>query len=439
MNLVKPALISLFASLGALAATKGFFNGEISSFRLASESSSELTRETEMGRAIPSEGSKEEQPVILKDPALSEAWGLAMTDAQKAWRVSKGSKEIVVAVIDTGIDVLHPDLKNNLWVNPGETGVDAQGRNKATNGIDDDGNGFIDDVHGWNFVHHSHNLSDTHGHGTHIAGIIGAEGGNGIGISGVAPKVSVMVLKYYDPGSKSADNLKNTVRAIDYAVKMNAHIINYSGGGLSPALEEKQAIERAMKKGILFVAAAGNEKSNSDIQKYYPADYGLPNIVSVTAIDKKKHVLPSSNYGVSTVHIAAPGNNIFSTLPGGQYGYMTGTSQATAFVSGVAALLMANNSEMKKADRVIKYLTQTGDSDENLVGKTMYAKRLNTYRALALQDSDLNLAGSKVENTVALSFTLDSSDGATGKKPASISSFGKELQALVAPPVKKQN
>lgn len=434
----KTLAITSFVTLSfALAALGLSLNKEGLPFELSSESSS-LSRTTEVGKAIPSKKSEGEEEVILKDPALSEAWGLTMTDAQKAWKVSKGSRDIIVAVIDTGIDVNHPDLTNNLWVNPGETGRDRKGLDKASNGVDDDKNGFVDDVHGWNFVHRSNNLKDTHGHGTHIAGIIGAEGGNGVGISGVAPRVSIMVLKYYDPESRSADNLKNTVRAIDYAVKMNAHIINYSGGGLSPAIEEKQAIERAMKKGILFVAAAGNEKSNSDIQKYYPADYGLPNIVSVTAIDKKKHVLPSSNWGVSTVHIAAPGNNILSTLPNGQYGHMTGTSQATAFVSGVAALLMANNSEMKKADRIIKYLTQTGDTDENLIGKTMYRKRLNTYKALALQDLDLNLAGSKVENTAGLSFTIGAADGAS-KKPASISSFGKQLQALVGAKQERQN
>ena len=338
------------------------------------------SRSTKVGKAVPSKtNSDKELEVILKDPALSQAWGLNMTDAQKAWRVSKGSKDIRVAVIDTGVDVNHPDLTNNLWVNPGETGLDKNGKDKASNGVDDDGNGFVDDVHGWNFVNNTNDLKDTHGHGTHIAGIIGAEGGNGVGISGVAPKVSLMILKYYDPSSRSSDNLSNTVKAIEYAVKMNAHIINYSGGGLSPSPAEKQAIEMAMKKGILVVAAAGNERSNSDVKKYYPADYGLSNIVSVTAIDKEREVLPSSNWGVSTVHIAAPGNNILSTLPNGEYGMMTGTSQATAFVSGVAALIMANNSEMRKADRIIKYLTQTGDTDTNLIGKTMYMRRLTSF------------------------------------------------------------
>jgi subtilisin family serine protease len=399
------------------------------SVELSSASSSPRT--TEVGKAVPTtKKSTQEEAVILKDPALSEAWGLSMTDAQKAWRVSQGSKDVVVAVIDTGVDANHPDLKNNLWVNPGETGLDANGHDKATNGIDDDGNGFVDDVHGWNFVHNTNNLTDTHGHGTHIAGIIGAEGGNGIGISGVSPHVSLMILKYYDPNSHSNDNLKNTVQALNYAVKMGANIINYSGGGLSPSPDERAAIVQAMHKGILVVAAAGNEKSNSDVSKYYPADYGLPNIVSVTAINKKKMVLPSSNWGVSTVHIAAPGNDILSTLPGGQYGYMTGTSQATAFVSGVAALIMANNKDLRKADRMVKYLTQTGDIDENLAGKTMYMRRLNTYKALALQDMDLNLAGSKVDNSRDLSFTIE---GGPAKKATktSIASFGKALEEMV--------
>lgn len=389
------------------------------------------TRSTELGVAIPSKDKTNgELEVIMKDPALSEAWGIKMTDSQNAWRLTRGSREIRVAIIDTGIDAQHPDLTSNLWVNEGETGLDSKGRNKATNGIDDDGNGFIDDVHGWNFVGNNNDLKDSHGHGTHIAGIIGAEGGNGIGISGVSPHVSLMVLKYYDPNSRSSDNLTNTVKAIDYAVKMNAHIINYSGGGLSPAIEERQAIERAMKKGILFVAAAGNERSNSDVRKYYPADYGLANIVSVTAIDKTQNVLPSSNWGESTVHIAAPGNNIYSTLPNGQYGYMTGTSQATAFVSGVAALIMANNSEMHEATRMIKYLTQTGDTDMKLTGKTMYRKRLNTYKALALQDSDLNVAGARVENTAHLTFSLNENSKADSS-PSAISNFGRNLQKMI--------
>lgn len=404
------------------------------------ESVSKTGRSTILGKVTPEKAPEKEVDVILKDPALTQAWGIDMTQAQKAWRVSQGSRDIVVAVIDTGVDASHPDLKNNLWVNKGETGKDSKGRDKATNGVDDDGNGFIDDVHGWNFVNNNNVLTDTHGHGTHIAGIIGAEGGNGIGISGMAPKASLMVLKYYDPKSNESNNLVNTVKAIQYAVKMGANIINYSGGGLAPSPDEKAAIEEANRKGILFIAAAGNERSNSDVKKYYPADYGLPNILSVTAIDRGQNVLPTSNWGELTVQIAAPGNNIYSTLPDGRYGYMTGTSQATAFVTGAAAVIMSNNSELRKADKVIKYLTQTGDVDERLFGKTKYARRLNMYKALAIQDGDQTFNGVKAENLAQFKPHDFSSDPSVKEKMAEVQSgpegqitaFGKKIRSFLS-------
>ena len=392
-------------------------------------------RKTQLGKAVPTAKKIEKEVEILfNDPAISSGWGLKMTESAKAWRISQGSREIVVAVIDTGADTKHPDLVKNLWVNPGETGKDRFGRDKATNGLDDDSNGLVDDLNGWNFVTASNDLRDDHGHGTHIAGIIGAEGGNGIGISGVSPKVSLMILKYYDAKGSEMNNLSNTVKAIDYAVKMNAHIINYSGGGIAPSADEKLAIERAMKKGILFVAAAGNERSNSDVRKYYPADYGLANILSVTAIDRFQNVLASSNYGEKSVDIAAPGNDIISTLPGGQYGYMTGTSQATAFATGVAALVMANNSQLRKADEIKKYLTQTGDNDEKLAGKTRYRRRLNSYKALATQDMDLALTGIRVENAgnFKMEFASDTTAGEDDSdlQPESkITAFGKKIQS----------
>lgn len=405
------------------------------------------SRSTIVGKAQPADKTPDKEvEIILKDPAISQAWGLGMTEAQKAWRLSQGSRDIVVAVIDTGVDVNHPDLKNNLWVNKGETGKDKNGHDKANNHIDDDTNGFIDDVHGWNFVDNNSELTDKHGHGTHIAGIIGAEGGNGIGISGVSPKVSLMVLRYYDPKSNESNNLVNTVKAIQYATKMGANIINYSGGGLAPSPDERASIEEAGRKGVLFVAAAGNERSNSDEKKYYPADYGLSNIVSVTAIDKEKKVLASSNWGEQTVQIAAPGNNIFSTLPNGQYGYMTGTSQATAFVSGVAALVMAHNMELRKADSVIKYLTQTGDADEKLAGKTRYARRLNTYKALAIQDSDQTFNGVKAENLAQFKPNQFASDPAaktemdeqSAAPEGQITAFGKKIRNFLNPQTRPQ-
>lgn len=344
--------------------------------------------------------SKEEN-VLMNDPFVREKWGLLATNATKAWEVSQGSKDIVVAVIDTGVDIRHKDLTDNLWVNKGEVGLDKNGKDKASNGIDDDGNGFIDDVHGWNFVANTNDLTDNHGHGTHIAGIIGAKGGNGFGISGVAPKVSLMTLKYYDPKSPGANNLKNTIQAIRYAIKMKAKIINYSGGGTEYSAEEYAAVKDAEKQGILFIAAAGNERSNSDEagKHYYPADYELSNIISVTAVNEKEmKVLPSSNYGVRTVDIAAPGDQIYSSLPGNTFGRMTGTSQATAFATGVAVLIMAHRPEFNAAD-VKKYLLKTGDEYPTLLSKTGNAKLLNAYKALTSLDMGLSITGQATANT----------------------------------------
>lgn len=314
-------------------------------------------------------------------------YSLQMTEAFLAWPLSQGSKEILVAVIDTGLDTHHQVLRENLWTNPGETGVDASGRDKASNGVDDDGNGFIDDVHGWNFAGNNNDLSDNHGHGTHVAGII----------ESVAPKTGIMVLKYYDPNASGEDNLTNTVKAIRYAIKMKAKIINYSGGGTTKYPDEELAIREAQQKGILIVAAAGNERTNSDINGFYPADYGLPNIISVTAVDENRKILPSSNFGVSTVDIAAPGKNIVSTLPGGKFGTMTGTSQATAFVTGTAVLLMAQG--YKTPESIIQQITSTGSDNSFLVGKTKYETTLNAYRSLVMKGAGLGAFGAGVLNS----------------------------------------
>lgn len=339
-----------------------------------------------------------EPSALFNDPAITQAWGLKKSDAARAWSLTKGSRQIIVAVIDTGLDINHEDLKNNLWVNQGETGLDSKGRNKATNGIDDDKNGFIDDVHGWNFVRNNNKLDDNHGHGTHITGIIAAEANNNKGIVGIAPEVSIMTLKYFDPASPGSDNLKNTIKSIHYAVKMGAHIINYSGGGMDYSQEEFEAVNEARKKGILFVAASGNERSNSDKFPYYPADYNLDNIISVTAFNPSVEVLASSNWGTESVHIAAPGQNVISTLPGNSYGFMTGTSQATAFVTGGAALVLSHKVGFKYTD-VRKYILSTGDALESLAGKTQSSRKLNLYKALTILDQDLTPSGVRAANS----------------------------------------
>jgi subtilisin family serine protease len=311
------------------------------------------------------------------DSGMAREWGLAsigffdvfsrLVEPTRA-TVQDCSSKVVVAVIDTGIDYTHPELKDNIWVNRGETGyweppkeLADKGyaykcRDKSCNGMDDDGNGYVDDVVGWDFVHEIPLPFDTHGHGTHIAGIIGGGAANGIGSSGVCPNVSLMPLKYYDNSGSGYNNLTNTVRAIEYAVANGAQIINYSGGGSEPAPSEKAAVELARRKGVLFIAAAGNDGRNNDRIPYFPASYASDNIVSVASVNKLSRLLPSSNFGKS-VHLAAPGLMILSTLPGGKFGTMSGTSQATAFVSGAAALL-ASQGEKFDYKRIKNYLLQ---------------------------------------------------------------------------------
>lgn len=392
-------IVMAFTAWGAV---QTLFGKGPASVQVASDSDREIILKTAQ-KVSQKDGSRESK-VLLNDPNIPEKWGLKKTEAARAWEVSQGSKDINVCIIDTGADINHRDLKENLWVNAGETGLDAKGRDKSKNGIDDDGNGYIDDVHGWNFVHNNNNLTDTHGHGTHIAGIIGARGGNGFGISGISPHVSLMILKYYDPNT---NNLENTIKAIKYCVQNNAHIINYSGGGVEYSHKEFAAIKEAETKGILFVSAAGNEKSNSDEKgkHYYPADYELSNIISVTAINdapkEATQVLASSNYGVRTVDLAAPGENIYSTLPGNSFGLMTGTSQATAFATGVAALVMANNREFGAAN-VKKYILRNGDEHPNLIAKTGTSKVLNSFKALTSLDVDVAATGVIASNTATI-------------------------------------
>lgn len=334
----------------------------------------------------------DEPSALFNDPAVKQAWGIKKSDAARAWSITQGSREIVVAVIDTGLDVKHEDIFENLWMNRGEMGKDSQGKDKASNKKDDDGNGCIDDLYGCNFITKNGDLADNHGHGTHISGIIGAMAGNGKGIIGIAPQVSLMTLKYFDPKVPHTDHLRNTIAAINYAVDMGAHIINYSGGGTEFSQDEKEAIARAQRKGILFVAAAGNEKSNSDKNPYYPADYKLPNIISVTAIDPSTEVLITSNWGVESVDIAAPGQNILSLLPNNSYGYLTGTSQATAFVTGAAALVMAKRDNFQ-AEQVKKYILSTGDAMSSLSGKTATSRKLNLFKSLTILDADVSVSG----------------------------------------------
>lgn len=293
------------------------------------------------------------------------------------------TRPVIVAVIDTGVDTHHPALASRLWTNPGETGRDAQGRDKETNHVDDDGNGYIDDVHGWNFARGNTDIHDEMGHGTHISGLIAAHATSSERFHGLAPNARIMVLKYLDPRDPPIDSIRSTVEAINYAVKMHAEIINYSAGGTQPSPEERAAIQNAEKHGILFVAAAGNEHSNSDHSGYYPADYGLSNILSVTAVDRAARILPTSNYGARTVDLAVVGKDIPSTLPGGGYGHMTGTSQATALASAAAARLLGERT--LTPSQLIRILSLSGQFEPWYRGKVKHMTRMDVARAESMR------------------------------------------------------
>ena len=293
-------------------------------------------------------------------------------------------KPILIAVIDTGIDDKHSALRNHLWTNSGETGVDQLGRDRKTNGIDDDSNGYIDDVHGWNFVSDNGDLTDHHGHGTHIAGIILANRESGKLRPSPCPSgIRIMALKYFDPQHPAEFNIRNTIQAIKYATRMGAIIINYSAGGPLPNRLEEKAIRAANKKNILFVAAAGNDNHNVDRIGFFPASYQINNILSVTAVGEDSRFLLGSNFGSQRVHLAAPGQSIYSSLPGNQYGVMSGTSQATAFVTREAAHTLLTNRKIRDPRRIKASLLRRGVRDRRLAGKTRYQVRLRETQVLA--------------------------------------------------------
>lgn len=370
------------------------------------------------------------------DAMLSRDWALAnigffdaftpMIQPVKA-QTTPCSKSIVVAVVDTGIDYTHPELRDNVWVNSGEFGAweppaalaaATSCRDKSCNGIDDDANGFVDDVSGWDFVNEVPLPFDVHGHGSHIAGIIASAPSNNVGMVGVCPAVSIMALKYYDNSGLGYNNLQNTVRAIHYAIKMGANIINYSGGGAEPAPSERAAVDEARKKGILFVAAAGNEGRNNDQFPYYPASYPLDNIISVASLAKDNMLLPSSNFGPRSVHVAAPGLSILSALPGGKFGTMSGTSQATAFVTGAAALLASQFGKGQFDYHKVKdWITDSVKELPSPGTKKIAGGLISIPKSLALSQAELQAPKGKPAVTGAPEIALMPEKTSTTQKP----------------------
>jgi subtilisin family serine protease/glutamine cyclotransferase len=325
--------------------------------------------------------------VVPNDPSFNQLWGMNNTgqtggkvdadiDAPEAWDVAKGSSSIVVGIIDTGVDYTHPDLAANIWTNPGEI---------AGNGIDDDHNGFVDDVHGYDFVNNDGDPMDDHYHGTHVAGTIAAVGNNGVGVAGVNWSSSIMALKFLD--SQGGGTNDNAVRAVNYATMMrttygvNIRVTNNSWGGGTYSSALYNAIAANRDAGILFVAAAGNDSVNNDSSPHYPSNYDLDNIIAVAATDSNDSLASFSCYGPTSVDLAAPGVNIYSTSPGNSYRTLSGTSMATPHVTGTVALAWSTSPNATAA-QVRNAILAGVDPIASLTGKMVTGGRLNALGAI---------------------------------------------------------
>jgi len=236
------------------------------------------------------------------DTDYSSLWGLPKTNAPGGWDVSTDCGSAAVALIDSGVDYTHPDLVANIWTNTDEI---------AANGIDDDANGKIDDTRGWDFVYDDNNPMDGNGHGTHVAGIIGAVGNNARGVTGICWNAKIMILRTFDASGSAT--VADTIEAMDYARQNGAKVINASYSDVQFSQAEYDAIALLNNAGILFIAAAGNETTNNDQTPSYPANYDLPNIIAVAATDSSDRLASFSNFGRSTVDVAAPGSSVYST------------------------------------------------------------------------------------------------------------------------------
>ncbi|WP_373999034.1 S8 family serine peptidase [Bdellovibrio bacteriovorus] len=328
------------------------------------------------------------------DPMFPQQWGFynyGQTDADltpgirgmdigalKAWDLTTGSKDIIVAVIDSGIDYYHPDLQGNLWTN--------QTEQNGKTGVDDDGNGVIDDIFGANFVDGAKptgDPADDYGHGTHVSGTIGALSFNGQGVAGTAWHVRILPVKFLNENGNGY--LDSAIKAINYARKMGAKIYSNSWGGGGYSENLKQAIKMTHDEGGVFVASAGNDSTNNDETPEYPASYAVPNIIAVGSMNNRGRLSDFSNYGRYSVDVAAPGENILSTDLYGGYTILSGTSMAVPHVSGIAVLLWSKNPELKNTTIRSRIMSTT----KNLLGGSRIRRGL-VYAPAALQNSIMN-------------------------------------------------
>ncbi len=302
--------------------------------------------------------------MALNDPLLTPegVWGMFKIEATEAWKLSKGTEQVLVADIDTGVDYTHEDLKANIWTNPDTSAADQ---------------------HSYDFANKDADPMDDHSHGTHTTGSIGARGNNSIGLAGVSPYLKVIAIKFIS--GEGSGTTADAILSIDYAVAKGARILSNSWGGPAEGDESDKALEeaiiRAGQKDVLFVAAAGNDGTNNDSVPMFPAAYSAENILSVASSNSSDNLSFFSNYGIKTVDVAAPGSNINSTVPGNKYLKNSGTSMACPHVAGLAALLLSINSKLSAA-QLKSIIMETVDPISSMSAKVVSGGRINALKAV---------------------------------------------------------
>src|SRR3989442_4045595 len=371
------------------------------------------------------------------DPQFNSLYGLTKIGAQQAWDTTTGSRSVVVGIIDEGIDINHLDLQANIWTNPSPGSI----------------SGISGDLHGYDFITGSGTIP-AEPHATHVAGTIGAVGNNSIGVAGVNWQVSLMSLRFINDATGSGSDA-DALKAYNYAKQMrdlwvssggtkgaNIRALNasYGGGGYSQASAD--AINALGQSGILFVAAAGNDGRNTDVQPNYPSDYSLSSGVSVAATNSSDNLAGFSNFGTRTVMLGAPGVNICSTIPNNNYSCsFSGTSMATPHVTGAAALLCAANPNLT-VNQLRALLSFNGDVVSALQGKSLSGRRLNVFKSLqAMNEGDTTPPGTvggfqiATQNgrNVTLSWNASGDDGAAGQASLYDVSFVDQATSAVVP------
>lgn len=333
------------------------------------------------------------------DPLFSQQSGIERLQVPLVWDLTTGSKNVVIAVSDTGVSLTHEDLNGNIWYNMKEV---------PGNGVDDDNNGFIDDTNGWNFHANNNNPNDEQGHGSHVSGILGAEGDNGMGIAGINWNVSIMPVQFLGPdgsGSTSAG-----ISTIIYAADNGARVLNASWGGPSASQALQDAIDYATSKGMLVVVAASNSSEDNDEDPAYPAAYPNAGMVTVASSQSNGSLSSFSNYGHISTDLAAPGSSILSSTPGNRYQRFNGTSMASPMVAGVAGLILS----LYPDTDVIKLrnaLFNGVDLYGSYQGKLATGGELNAQKAIEQFEDGFQVWPSRIAVKAGTNFQFSSHDG----------------------------